>query len=62
MRVAKRDETKKSERCPQCGNYVKVGLHQNGAYMGQCRVCHAAIQIRRPSPREMLIKIIPATH
>ena len=60
--MKKQDESHKSQRCPQCGNFMWLGLHGSGTYyMGQCRVCKAAIQIRQPSPRETLIRIIPAS-
>ena len=56
------DENQTSQRCPQCHNFMRLGLHGNGAYyMGQCRVCKSAIQIRQPSPHEKLIRIIPAS-
>ena len=59
--MTNRNENKKAERCPQCGNMMKVGLHSNETYMGQCRVCKTAVRIRYQPPRGKLIRIMSAS-
>lgn len=48
----------KRTKCPECGNYMTVSLHNNGSESGKCPVCKSVIYKKQPRPKEKIIKIV----
>jgi len=58
---SKTNVLQKTIRCPSCSNYMKVDIHNNNSWSGQCKVCKAVVYGKQHRPRETLIKVISAS-
>ena len=52
------EQKTKVVKCPECSNYMRVTIGDNGETKGLCKKCNSYITVKNHSVRERLIRIV----